>query len=112
MSDQKIRNTINKVKQEHILEYGKYHCMARGHNVDGQRIDPSHIIGVGRCKAIGKPELAYDPNNIQMECRSAHREWEDYSPAVRYHKNLDVKVAYLKQHDLERYNILMDKLEQ
>lgn len=115
MQERKIREAKEQ-KAYQLFEDGKQrYCEALGRNImpeDGVNpLDKSHIISVKRCNEIGKPELAWDVNNLQQECRTKHQEWESYSPAVQHHKNLDVKVQYLKEHDLERYNKLMDKLE-
>lgn len=47
------------------------------------RLSHSHIISRADCKAIGKPELIYDPDNIAYHCldfgehKGCHPKWEN-----------------------------------
>lgn len=68
-------------------------------------IDHSHTISRDRCKKLGKPELIYDPDNIQHCSRVAHEEWDNYSPKMLRHANWQKRMDFIKlhdQHDWER----------
>lgn len=55
---------------------------------------------------MGKSELAWDVNNIQLEGRTAHHQWEGweaYAKEVKGHNNLRVKLDYIQKHDPQSY---------
>ena len=71
----------------------------------------SHTISRNRCKQIGKSELIYDKNNIEIECfgtsTSCHDIWE--GAAMKYKMkldNFDKKMLFIEQHDTERFTIM------
>ena len=87
-------------------------CMALGHNVFDEPVDNSHIISVDRCQKLGKSELAYDINNLQRESRSQHMITDGGTIEQKMRqKNFGVKLAYIKEHDPQRYSVLTIAIE-
>lgn len=85
---------------------GDLRCHAYPHLNDDQfdvTIDHSHTISRARCKQLGKPELIYDPENIEHLSRKAHEEWDNYEPAFIKHANFQKRMDYIKQHDSHDY---------
>lgn len=71
----------------------------------------SHTISRKRCKDLGKPELIYDVNNIELECfgssADCHYIWENTSVENRMKlNNFDRKLEYIRLHDPERYRTI------
>lgn len=75
----------------------------------------SHTIGQKRCKHIGKPELIWDENNIEIECfgnkNDCHDIWErgTLSEKRELH-NFTRKLEYTKLHDIQEYRKLLAEL--
>lgn len=67
-------------------------------------MDHSHTISRARCKQLGKPELIYDPANIEHLSRQAHNEWDAYSSAMIHHANWQKRMDYIKLHDQHDYD--------
>lgn len=72
----------------------------------------SHTISRARCKSIGKADLIWDKNNIELESfeapssfpKAAHNIWESGSIEQKMSLlNFSRKVEYIKNHDLEYY---------
>lgn len=80
-------------------------CQAypREYNDHNAIIDHSHTISRARCKQLGKPELIYDPANIEHCSRQAHTEWDNYSPEIVKHANFQKRMDYIKQYDMHDY---------
>lgn len=73
----------------------------------GIPLSHSHIISRKRCKEIGKPELIYDEDNIELECffdnRSCHHVWEHGTLAEKKKMiNFAKKMEYVKKNDPEK----------
>lgn len=103
-----LEKRIRVAKQKFIAELQDLgmvaRCMAKGHNVQDERLDCSHIISVDRCKKMGKAELAYDTSNLQLESRSEHLIWESGSSIERQQQNnYELKMDYLEKHDREKW---------
>lgn len=99
VSQAKGRLTLN-AKQD-----GNFHCWAYGRT--DEPIDCSHIISVKRCQELGKSELAWSLDNIQLEGRTAHLEWESWEAnieKVKCHDNIEYKLSFIKKHDEESYH--------
>lgn len=71
-------------------------------------IDHSHTISRDRCKKLGKPELIYDPANIEHCSRVAHEEWDNYSPKMLKHANWQKRMDFIKLHDPHDYERRME----
>lgn len=71
-------------------------------------IDHSHTISRDRCKKLGKPELIYDPANIEHCSRVAHEEWDNYSPKMLKHANWQKRMDFIKLHDHHDYERRME----
>ncbi len=94
---------VKEAKQA-LVDSVEHYCHATGRT--DERLDCSHIISVKRCQEIGKSELAWDVNNLQLEGRTAHHHWESweaYIEEIRKHDNLMTKLEYIKKHDPEGY---------
>lgn len=68
----------------------------------------SHTIGQKRCKQLGKTELIWDKDNIEIECFGnrdfCHEKWEKGTiKQKRKMKNFERKLEYVKKHDPEGY---------
>lgn len=72
----------------------------------------SHTIPRARCKELGKTELIWDPDNIELEGYEeptskptmAHNIWETGSVLQKYHLlNFQRKLSYIKIHDPQTY---------
>lgn len=75
----------------------------------------SHTISQDRCKKIGKTELIWDKGNLEFECftdsDSCHRIWENGTPEQkRGLLNFESKLAYIKKHDEELYQRIINEL--
>ena len=71
----------------------------------------SHTISQKRCKHLGKTELIWDENNIEIECFGnrdyCHDIWEHGTiEQKRNMNNFDRKLEYIKKHDPEQYTKL------
>lgn len=89
--------------------HGWLTCSAYPHVCsDIQIIDHSHTISRDRCKKLGKPELIYDPDNIQHCSRVAHEEWDNYSPKMLKHANWQKRIDFIKLHDPHDYERRME----
>lgn len=87
----------NEVREENggILVCSAYPYM----NEHTDTIDHSHTISRARCHQLGKPELIYDPENIEHCARIPHLQWDDYHPDFCLHANFQKRMDYIKQHD-------------
>lgn len=66
--------------------------------------DHDHTISQARCKKLGKTELIWDTNNIELTCREAHKEWESYRSGIfETHDNIIRRMLYVKKHDPENF---------
>lgn len=64
-----------------------------------------HTIAKARCKVIHKTELIYDLNNFVDSCERCHKQWEAFKTGdYLLHKNVEQRLAYMKEHDPEGYN--------
>lgn len=94
---------VKEAKQA-LVDSVEHYCHASGRT--DERLDCSHIISVKRCQEMGKSELAWDVNNLQLEGRTAHNQWESweaYAQEVKGHNNLRVKLDYIQKHDPQSY---------
>lgn len=81
----------------------------------------SHTISQARCKDLGKTELIWDEENIEVEGFEAptskplmaHNIWEVGTLEMKIMLlNFERKLEYIKQHDSEDYNRYMVKLDE
>lgn len=89
LTTNQIDNRVRKAKEEKFynLEYGFCETCNRS---GGIRLDMSHLISVKECKESSRVELAYDLNNIILECSQCHNKTEKQSKRLRqkrYEKN-------------------------
>lgn len=68
----------------------------------------SHTISQKRCKEIGKPELIYDKNNIELECfgdsSCCHDAWASGNIEKQIGlENFFKKLRYIKKNDTGQY---------
>lgn len=71
--------------------------------------DNDHTIAQARCKVIGKTELIWNPDNYPWSCRHCHREWENFKSGEWInHKNVDERLAFMKAHDPEGFNVRIE----
>ena len=74
-------------------------------------IEIDHTIAKARCKQLGKTELIWDRDNTSDSCRECHEEWERYANgAFEDHKNVVVRMKFMKIHDPERYEKRFQRL--
>jgi hypothetical protein len=94
-------------------------CQGTGRN--DYPLSFSHTISQDRCKQLGKTELIWDADNIEIEGFhepsslpvAAHNIWEVGSIEKKIMLlNFDRKLEYIKQHDTEGYNRLMCQIEE
>lgn len=104
----KIDDLVSQAKKQLRLnasQDGLSFCWASGRT--DEPLDCSHIISVKRCQELGKSELSWDLNNIQLESRTSHMEWESWEAnieKVKNHDNIDYKLSFIKEHDEESYH--------
>lgn len=68
-----------------------------------------HTIAKARCKVIHKTELIYHPDNIVRSCQRCHDQWESMkSGDWLNHKNVEQRLAFLKEHDSEGFKIRIE----
>jgi len=77
----------------------------------------SHTISKNDAKGLGKPELIWDADNIELECfygrEGCHDKWESDSIMVKATLlNFDRKMAYLRLHNPGRYNSFVIELNE
>ena len=72
------------------------------------KLSHSHIISRKECKEIGKPELTYDPDNIQFHCldfgehKGCHLQWENPKKRIEL-LDFDNNMQYIYKHSKELY---------
>jgi len=103
--DRRIREAKAEIYNDRL-----HPCEATGQSPSVEPIDMSHVISVNDCQRLGKSDLAWSQDNIYLECRSAHRDWEDMHPRILKHRNFRSKMDYLKQHHRERFITIIHKL--
>ncbi len=93
--DKLIREAKNEFKQE-AIEEGKPYCWSCG--ITTGYISASHIISVNKCQNDGRAEVAWNKDNLQLECNAeCHPETE--SGNIDHHAN-----ARYKKEFIDRYN--------
>jgi len=70
--DSRIRKAKAHALENQFIEHGYNFCEDCGHNGSGTRLDCSHDYPVGRAKAEGKTEQAWNVKNIVIRCRGCH----------------------------------------
>jgi hypothetical protein len=94
-------------------------CQGTGRN--DLPLSHSHTISERRCKEIGKTELAWDEDNIELEGFeaptsnpiAAHNIWEVGTIEKKVMLiNFDRKLEYIKKHDLETFRKYLIKIEE
>ena len=77
----------------------------------------SHSISVADCKGLGKWELIYAKENIELECfygeQDCHNIWEtgDVDKKAKLH-NFERRMILLEEHDTRRYNAIVLELDE
>ena len=79
--DRKVNETKKLFLQNFFEEHGYYFCERTG-RVD-MALDCSHIISVRMCQAMGKSELAYSVDNLELLSRDSHLSLEEKSNKFR-----------------------------
>lgn len=72
--DRRIREAKATALKIQFEEHGYNMCEECGKNANGTRLDCSHDYPVGRAKAEGKTEQAWNVKNIVIRCRSCHQD--------------------------------------
>ena len=72
--DARIRIAKAKALELQFNEHGYNFCFQCGSNGSGTRLDMSHDYSVGKAKAEGKTEKCWDVKNLNLLCRSCHKE--------------------------------------
>lgn len=70
--DRRIRDAKMK-KMAKVIEKEGYLCCEDCKRNTCQPVDCSHDISVDKCIKMGRPELAYDVNNLTIRGRECHR---------------------------------------
>ena len=104
----KIKRQLHKTYQKIDAEREPV-CQGCGRS--NKPLSHSHTISQKRCKEIGKKELIWDEDNIELECfgtnKSCHEIWEHGSIIQRMKLlNFDRKMEYLAKNDLQKHVIL------
>lgn len=102
-NQQQVERRISEAKrmksQQHVEEFGQYHCTGLNKNVS-EKIDCSHTISVDDCKKFGFVELAWDLGNIIMESRTAHDIWAKGKMTEKAQlNNFWEKYEYMERHE-------------
>lgn len=103
-----IDANVRITKQLFVIEAkheGKQYCWACG--ITGDRLSCSHIISVDRCQKISKSDLAWDKNNLQLECIPCHRKWENRDHIFK-HANYRIKREYILLNDYQLYTTIYE----
>lgn len=110
--NQRYANCIEKIKEER-------EPICQGSGVRDFPLSFSHTISRKRCKEIGKSDLVYDPDNIEVEGYheptsnpiAAHNIWETgtWHQKVKL-LNWNRKISYILYNDPEQYKIIEQKL--
>ncbi len=99
LSKTQIDLLVSKAKREfkeEALEEGKGYCWACGTN-NGYRA-ASHIISVDKCQKDGRTEVAWNKDNLQLECNSpCHLETE--SGDIDHHANARYKKTFIEMYN-------------
>ncbi len=68
-----------------------------------------HTIAKARCKVIHKTELIWHKGNYVRSCEKCHHEWESFKSGewVNHH-NVEERLSFLKEHDIEGYKIRVE----
>lgn len=111
----KIDDLVSQAKKQlrlNAVQDGNHFCWASGRT--DEPIDCSHIISVKRCQELEKSELAWSLENIQLESRTSHMEWESWEAnieKVKNHDNIDYKLSFIREHDEESYHRFQNLLK-
>lgn len=70
--DARVKKAKAQVLENQLLEYGYNFCVNCKRST-GVYLDCSHIVSVKDCQEMGKSELAYDVDNIEVLCRFHHQ---------------------------------------
>ena len=85
-----IDRKIKEAKQQKLNDSEYPHCETCKRST-GVRIDMSHLVSVKWAKENSCCELAWDVNNIILECRDCHNLTENQSSDIRYDRYLQNK---------------------
>lgn len=94
-----------------FIDSSRERC-CQGCNNYTKPLSHSHIISVARCKELGKAELIYDEDNLEIECFGApssnptecHNIWESGDLEIKKSLlNFNRKLQYIKINDPETY---------
>lgn len=76
-----IEDKIRVAKAERLQlqfdEHSYNFCESCGSNGNGTRLDCSHEISVGKAKAEGRAEIAWNVGNIVIRCRPCHSRYDN-----------------------------------
>lgn len=97
----KLRETYEQIDNER-----EQICQGCGRS--DKPLSHSHTISQKRCKEIGKPELIWDKDNIEIECfgnnEDCHNIWEKGTLLEKMLLlNFPEKLKYLRLHDKIQY---------
>lgn len=70
--DSRVKKAKEQVLDNQLIEFGYNFCVNCKRST-GVYLDCSHIVSVKDCQEMGKSELAYDVNNIEVLCRNCHK---------------------------------------
>jgi len=70
-----IKKAKAKVLENQIDSDGFNHCISCGKS-SGVMLDCAHVVSVKKAKEMGKTELCYDVNNIEILCRDCHQKYD------------------------------------
>jgi len=80
------------------LDEGRNYCWACG--TTQERLSCSHIISVNQCQNDGKPEVAWEQDNLQLECLKCHAETE--RRMMGHHANYRYKLEFIRKYNLRK----------
>lgn len=93
-----IDGQIRKAKKaftDKAIEDGKQYCWSCGNTND--RLSCSHIISVNDCQNDSRSEIAFDVDNLQLECLKCHEETE--RGTISHHANYRYKKEFIEQYN-------------
>lgn len=85
--------------------------VCQGCNRGDKPLSHSHTISQKKCKELGKVELIWDKDNIEIECFGSkgdcHDIWERGSIIEKMKlRNFKRKLEYIEKHDPQRHRVL------
>ncbi len=97
-----IQSKLSKSYQENDLD-APYYCECCGKR---RWEHHDHTISQKACKWLHKTELIWYRGNWSYSCNQCHTEWESFKSGLfANHLNFEVRMLFLKEYDIQNYNL-------